>query len=786
MLPNLVRGLLSSSARLRRKQIAVLRSFSTTSTSNLITSAREHLPPETVVPKTVPISLARTRLMKRPVKSATDRITSAFSGLLESDLGVSNPTCSRTRIRYSTAIKKLDKQMRKALFAHLDDYSRFVYLISQNPVDVPLETILQLYQRVQNITAMERVSLNKILIFHNAWADYWACNLAPPISILDIESILDQVRDCLYQFNNRPLGIWFALEAGLEASSNGQISRTITDAFKNKFELSAKQMDRFLAVLCTTSTVIPSKNPCNSLLAYEVYKVFQSIEDADARLAFIKSSFKSNPQLWQISGLISQILSLPHSQELVKFFTAPLCAVLNDRDFEALLREMDPSQIYQLHLAFHRNHRKKLITASLLIARFVMVAYHQGSPTFPQLILKFQPHLNLMSLCEMLPFLLQEKSGQEALRQIRRQRPKDFLSLLNKVVHWGPRFQREATSAILHACEGCERRFLRVVLLQLKHIPLEDLLKMKLDQRGLMEVWTYALRHDRFETHTLGQLFQLILKQVFKKKQFERRMRIAGISSFHSDDLQAIFDYTTSSERFHFVSCIHQMARTASKRSAGQISRLLNCLNGFLNSSHSTFISGELRRRHVMRLLISHIFDSIHRRDQSEKAMRKMKDINVDFASKDLQAAALRHAVIAHPHKAMETINYFERKKMPLIKPLMSAIEQGILQNPWQRKYNLTTSETEWRARMNLFHEFQSRKLELGYETRITRKTLTYYGDLAHEILSARVNRATAIADWDLAHMIFQSATNRGVARRVLRRWKLRRAKARNNALGLD
>lgn len=159
-------------------------------------------------------------------------------------------------------------------------------------------------------------------------------------------------------------------------------------------------------------------------------------------------------------------------------------------------------------------------------------------------------------------------------------------------------------------------------------------------------------------------------------------------------------------------------------------------------------------RRFVMLKLIKYLMQQIYEKQPDTEGIRHMGDIlkSFKFDSRIGQAAVFEFMVMHQPAAAFKILRNYETNKPFLVRPLMNAVEQGIL-----RLDRLTLEE-----KLRYYEKFQALKVQLKYSAQPSRKTVTMWGELAMR---------EARGDGDKTRQIVAKALQKKIPLRIIRSW---------------
>lgn len=171
-----------------------------------------------------------------------------------------------------------------------------------------------------------------------------------------------------------------------------------------------------------------------------------------------------------------------------------------------------------------------------------------------------------------------------------------------------------------------------------------------------------------------------------------------------------------------------------------------------------TLFLSEGGRRYILLKIMQYTMRSMYDAEPGLGAVRRMGSVlhRLAFDSRDAQSAIYHHMVKEQPRCCIQILQNYEKKKSHLVRPLMNAIEQGILES----------GQLSGEQRLRLFEEFQATKTSLNYQAKPSRKTVMIWGKLA-----AQQPRR----DEELMRQVVALAMQRRVPLKEIRNWSYTR-----------
>ncbi|GEQ66928.1 hypothetical protein JCM33374_g591 [Metschnikowia sp. JCM 33374] len=203
----------------------------------------------------------------------------------------------------------------------MDDYNRFVVLLSHHPLAVPYQMLLKYYTILPRVLPLDKQALLRTLIFHDAWGDFWSIVLSENATLTDLEETVELIGACLSSNKNTELGIWLALSAAKKEASNNNIYSSIREVFEYKFRISTAKLQLFDRIYATPIDSLADQSS-SGLLRNEKLRINQNIdlkaflivrfalesENVPLVAQFILEQCQDDPRLHKMPGFVSMAL----------------------------------------------------------------------------------------------------------------------------------------------------------------------------------------------------------------------------------------------------------------------------------------------------------------------------------------------------------------------------------------------------------------------------------------------------------------------------------------------
>ncbi|KAM9931080.1 hypothetical protein OXX59_000056 [Metschnikowia pulcherrima] len=662
----------------------------------------------------------------------------------------------------------LNESIQKELGQQMDDYNRLVVLLSHHPLAVPYLTSLEFYNSIPRVLPADKEALLKILMFNNAWDEFWTIIFSENTSLSDLEETVDLICTFLTTNKSMELGLWLALESAKKQAPNRNIFNPICELFQYKCGINSEKFSLFHQIIAAPSfssvesllemqldtKMNKTKSRLTDLKAFSIIKC-ASASSSDVSASQIIGQCSRHPDVHKIPGFTSMILTKIPDPHLASYFASHRASLYNERDLYYLIQMTHAERHYQLYLALCQSVRKGLIQSDYVINCFVMRTHLVSENVFSSLIKKHYRLINAETFSNVFISLIKTSEGRHVLRTISRRQNQKFADLVDKVIH--------ATSDssmlvyLLELSSKNERTITREILKRLRpqkdHI--EIFLKHKSTEYNLTEIWRYGIRENLLDESNTGELFQKIIMKSWNVKSCSSRSKARNETDIDKD-FREQFKNSTSGEKRRLKARLQAMAQALSLADASQIADTFNNLNTFLFRGKRFVIRDKFGKEYVLNHLIEFTMKYIFRSGEEDKRVIKMKLIlkGLQFDSVVMQASAFQYMTMRKPEISLKILETYRYKQSLLNRPILNGIEQGILITP----------KLEKQDRILLFQNFQDKKEQLGFGTRLHPRTMALMGNLIFD-------GAYKFHDRERLKSFAQLARKVGVPQRVIKKW---------------
>lgn len=659
--------------------------------------------------------------------------------------------------------------IRRQLDAQMDDYQRFLLLLTFHPISVPPHLMLHYFLTIPAVLPQERTELLKYLIFHNLWYDFWLVAVSDATTMSDVEDLMDLVHVCLVSNNNLDLGLWQALAAAHLVTSNLGLLNTIGENAEFRLHLGKGSVDKFYNCLFSIQSapnVAALKHALseNDLASNLVHRAFYlrkmagliSPAETPAFLNFIDA------ELTRTAGFVSLLLTSNGDLQLLLKVATLLVADrkshLNDLDYFCILKT-SPSQLYPVYLSMCKNIKRRLVKSDQIVSLLVDQSLHD--PALTEILAnKFQRALSIETWTQLILMFI---SNNQVLRRLRKSQPAKFQKVVDAFMAENPTLPDKTLLALIDISDG-HPRIIRKILQRLSPDPanLRSLLNFHLSAYNLLEVMRYALRHQIINSDTFS-LVDRILLETWDVESLSRQASVAHSeqkmsSELHKDDFRMYYRASTEKDRQALLFNLQALAQTISLNSPSVTASILNGLKKYMNLDSFTFVKSTTGRAYIFDRLAArtmHFIYKNHRHTAKEGVMVIRKVLShLDFDSTVTQAALFEHIVYDDPHICIDILKNYRKNKAFLTTPLMEAIQIGILRS----------SKLSPATRLDLFEKFRATMVELGYKSKMSARTMARFGDLIFKVGQGR-------GDTEGLGWVVAMGYDRGVPLKVIKNW---------------
>lgn len=666
-------------------------------------------------------------------------------------------------------LSKVSLSIRNQLDSQVDDYQRFLLLLTFHPINVPPHLILHYFLTIPAILPQERTDLLKFLIFHNLWYDFWLVAVSDATTMADIEDIIDLVYECLVSNNNLQLGIWQLLAAAYLVTSNLGLLNTIIENAEYRLQLSKGSVDEFYNYLFSIQSapnvnalkqILPEKELVSNLVHRAFYmRKMAALVPLDEVPTFLHSL---DAELTRTPGFASLLLSSDGTPQLLlrlaTFFVADRKSHLNDLDYFCILNT-SPLNMYLVYLSMCKNIKRGFVKSDNIISFLVEKSLKDPALT-ETLANKFHRALSIEIWTQIIPMFI---SNNHILRKFRKNQPAKFQKVIDAFLADNSTLSDETLLALIDVSEG-HPRIIRKLLRRLSPEPsnLHFLLSLDLSAYNLLEVVRYALRHQIVNSDTF-LLVDRILLQTWDVECLSRQASVAHSeqkqsNTLHNDDFRMYYRASAEKDRQALLFNLQALAQTISLTSPSVTASILNGLKKFMDLDSMTFVKSTTGKTYIFDRLVARTMHFIYKNNihTAKKGVMVIREVlsKLEFDSTVTQAALFEHIVCDDPGICIDILKNYRRNKAFLTTPLMEAIQIGIL-----RSRKLSPAQ-----RLDLFEKFRATMVELGFKSKMSARTMARFGDLIFKVGQDR-------GDTEGLGWVVTMGYDRGVPLKVIKNW---------------
>lgn len=666
-------------------------------------------------------------------------------------------------------LSKVSLSIRNQLDVQVDDYLRFLLLLTFHPINVPPQLILHYFLTIPAILPQERTDLLKFLIFHNLWYDFWLVAVSDATTMSDIEDIIDLVYECLVSNNNLQIGIWQVLAAAYLVTSNLGLLNTIIENAEYRLQLSKGSVDEFYNYLFSIQSapnvnalkqILPEKDLVSNLVHRAFYmRKMAALVPLEEVPTFLHSL---DAELTRTPGFASLLLSSDGTPQLLlrlaTFFVADRKSHLNDLDYFCILKT-SPSNMYPVYLSMCKNIKRGFVKSDNIISFLVDKSLKDPALT-ETLANKFHRALSIEIWTQIIPVFI---SNNHILRKFRKNQPAKFQKVMDAFLAENSTLSDETLLALIDVSEG-HPRIIRKLLRRLSPEPsnLHFLLSLDLSAYNLLEVVRYALRHQIVNSDTF-LLVDRILLQTWDVECLSRQASVAHSeqkqsNTLHNDDFRMYYRASAEKDRQALLFNLQALAQTISLTPPSVMASILNGLKKFMDLDSMTFVKSPTGKAYIFDRLVARTMHFIYKNNihTAKKGVMVIREVlsRLEFDSTVTQAALFEHIVYDDPGICIDILKNYRRNKAFLTTPLMEAIQIGIL-----RSCKLSPAH-----RLDLFEKFRATMVELGFKSKMSARTMAKFGDLIFKVGQDR-------GDTEGLGWVVTMGYDRGVPLKVIKNW---------------
>lgn len=677
--------------------------------------------------------------------------------------------------------------LRQILESQIDDYGRFLVLLTFHPLSIPPGLMMHYYLVHPSVSSQERADLLRFLVFHNRWYDFWLVGVSDSTTMSDVEELIDLAHECLTSNGNLDLGIWQALAAAHLVTSNLGLLNTICENFEFRLDLSKGSVEEFFSFLfsiqgatdtahlkqLTATTDLASNRHFRS---FYLRKLAGLIGPNDQAILSFMHDVQSDTEITTTPGFASFLLSaeeIPKTlyDRLANAFVSSRKTHLNDHDYFCILQSSQ-CQLHATYLSLCKNIKRKLVRSDYIVNAMIGQCVSSNLALAEIMVQKFSLSISADTWALLLPHLLDNDAQIPCLKKLRKTQPAKFQKVVEAYLSNNQELSDGDLLKVIDISDDHPfliRKLLRRLSSDSDNLP--RLLDFSLSAYNLLEVLRFAVRHRIVDHHTL-----LLVDRIFHQTwDLERLSRQASIvhseqnvtSDLLSDDFRVYYGASTEKDKQALLFNIQALAQTISLAPPETAANFLNKLHQFLFSESFTFVKSDTGRSYIFDRLVRKTMHFIYRNNSlvPKKGVLVIRDVlsKLDFDSTVTQAALFELIVYDDPGISIDILRNYRKSKAFLTTPLMEGIQIGIL-----RSSKLSPAE-----RLDLFEKFRATMRELSYRSKMTAKTMARFGDLIFKVGKERGD--TQGLGW-----VVKLGYERGVPVKVIKNWSL---KIRNNNL---
>lgn len=645
----------------------------------------------------------------------------------------------------------IPKNVQDSLDESVDDYNKFLTLLSFNPSDIPPSVYLHyLYDKSIEIDEKMKQLLVSRLSFHQLFDHIWKTLVDEGSTINDLETIVESIGRVMEENNNLHAGILGAVLSSQTYISNQSFHSVIIDCFSHNFPISKDNLVDAVSYnlkLHKLPGEIEVNNPFTSLLNAK-----NIVENATPMEPITKvfDNFQILRSCGELPGWFDFIMKDTAIQrftaeELLCIFGSVSGIKLNDYDFQRLIQSevLSVSQIFQLYF-------KEIEKVSNIKSRplsYLVNAALRDSKMDEVLFLcvkQFKENLNSKDLGEILVKLYNDSNdlfGQ-------------CLNLLNdgnytkSIQYFLERYIPNGANlvlihrALLSTCELPQfevnlRQFIPIKLAEVQDISdlyLNFIKSQKRRTKHLLEILrNFLIRNGVVDVRCLDAIF---LSTVLK-------------TTFINEEGQVTID-PRYKKKFH--NTIRELSQVISDMK--NKNDTLKAIVTIIQSMHNqiVFPNNPEFSKYLQRKMILQILGFILKAKGPEYMQDILKDLSLPA---DLyQYVSTLYQVKDNPKLAFEVVSKNVATKSKLNKNLVNALDRGIL-----------TSETlSIKEKLSTFKEFRRHLKISGFKSRVSTENFII-------LVETLLRDETIMTKEKLMDKLVSVSYSKKVPKRLLLRW---------------
>lgn len=672
--------------------------------------------------------------------------------------------------------------MRAALDSQIDDYNRFLLLLTFHPLHVPPNLMMQYYLSVPAVLSQERTSLLKYLIFHNRWYDFWLVGVSDSTTLTDVEDLIDLVHESLKSNNNLGLGIWQALAAAHLVTSNFGLLNTICENAEFRLGLNKGAVKRFFEFLFSIQSAsnaimlkhLTSKEDLESNIIHRAFylrKLLPLISLEDQEILSFFHDVQTDTELINMPGSISFLLSNGNPSQsrflrrLAEGIVANRKSRLNDYDYFCIL-QTSPARLYPVYLSMCKNIKRNLVKSDQIKSLLVERSLESDGDLIQVMTAKFSLSISIETWSLLVSRLLEDSKTNNSVKRLSKSQPLKFHKVIMSYLAENLDFEDQKLLKLIEMSDNYPH-LIRKILLKLSPNPqnLAKLVRVDLSAYNLLEVMRYALRHCIVNSDTF-LLIDRVLHKTWDVTSLSRQASVdhserKQTSELQLDDFRAYYRLSCDKSRKALLFNLQALSQTMSVTPPEVAAELLNGVKKFIESDSFTFVKSQTGKSYIFNRLVARTMHFIYKNNSlvPKKGVMAIRDVlsKLDFDSTVTQAALFEHIVYDDPGICIDILRNYNRNKSFLTTPLMEGIQIGIL-----RSYRLSVLQ-----RITLFEKFRTTMIDLGYKSKMSTRTMAKFGDLIFKAGQERGD--TKSLGW-----VVKMGYERGVPVKVIKNWSIK------------
>lgn len=531
------------------------------------------------------------------------------------DLAHNTDVVEQTSIDYSS----LNKSLREKVNVQLDTYNKFVLLLNQHPLVVPLLLLLSLYSIIPSILPSDRQALLRTLVYHQEWTHFWNVAFVNTPTLADVEDITDLIYTEATACRYEQLAVWQALLAAHGEIDNSKLFGALCESMSYKFGLEISRAIEFChSINLKNRTPFSDASNLPAQRALEVAVYLGSMDQEALDFKVIRTCLLKHDFAFKVQGFVSKLLQVVSHPRLIEFIVRRPTLRLNELDLYQLWHhsslEIEQKLVVHLFRELKRNTRISESVKSSILARVV------NKQLQISLADKMHSTLSQNTLIELFPLLIGSESGRRLLKKIKRTRFGSFEAAANMYIDELPKHTRDSNQSTSHLpkdnqkCLDTKKNQVNgeqmteasaktleelIWILRLSShdhclliskifsaldgtkANLDAIMNIKLPVRVLLEVWNFAIKHKLLDESSSLLLFQRILQKTWDFDEMAcRKEHTTFIETL--DDFQRCHKNAAPNELKKLTFHLNSIALAISTSEPEYAAYVLNSIHGAL------------------------------------------------------------------------------------------------------------------------------------------------------------------------------------------------------------